>query len=137
MYSVTKIFHVPIGHRLSKHKGLCQNYHGHNYKIEVKVSSEYLNENEMVIDFSDLKKMVSYILDNFDHALMLNSSDPSSFNIPCKVIFLGKETDPTAELLCKYLYNEICSKIFSYKDLQLDSVKVWETDDAYAEYTGG
>ena len=75
MYKVTKLFKVPIGHRLSCHKGLCKNIHGHNLKIEVEVSCEELNENGMVIDFSDLKAMTNEIIDEWDHALFINFMD--------------------------------------------------------------
>ena len=132
MYSVTKVFRIPIGHRLSKHQGLCKNIHGHNFKIEVKISRKELNENDMVIDFSDLKKIVNGILDNFDHALMLNSGD--NVCVSSKTIYLKKDgVDPTAERLAEYLYNEIKQKFF-FDELRVNSVRVWENDDSYAEY---
>jgi 6-pyruvoyltetrahydropterin/6-carboxytetrahydropterin synthase len=136
MYSVTKIFRVPIGHRLSKHKGLCQNIHGHNFKIEVKVSCHHLDRNDMVIDFSDLKRIVNKILEEFDHSLMLNSNDvyPAVF----KTVYLQEEgADPTAERLAQHLYEEISERVKKITKLSVgvDRKRVWENDDSYAEYT--
>jgi len=68
MYKVEKRFTIPIGHRLSKHKGYCKNLHGHNFVVLIGVKSEKLNENDMVIDFSDLKNESNRILDNWDHS---------------------------------------------------------------------
>mgnify|MGYP001089992700 CR=1 FL=1 len=75
MYKVCKTFKVPIGHRLSKHKGLCKNVHGHNLKLEIQLSCHTLDENDMVIDFGDLKYVVGDFLSKFDHATIFNPTD--------------------------------------------------------------
>ncbi len=145
MYKVTKLFRVPIGHRLSKHEGLCKNIHGHNLKIEVTLKSENLNKNDMVIDFHKLKEIVNGILKEFDHCLLLNSQDKQYLKELSKVmkVFLF-DSDPTAEVFSRYLFNKIKS-IFEFlyvnkelpSGIEVDSVRVWENDDSVAEYSEG
>jgi 6-pyruvoyltetrahydropterin/6-carboxytetrahydropterin synthase len=75
MYKIEKRFTVPIGHRLSKHPGLCSSIHGHNLTILVGVKSPTLNTNDMVIDFSNLKDIVNEVIKVWDHCLLLNECD--------------------------------------------------------------
>lgn len=146
MYSVTKIFQVPMGHRLSKHKGKCKNIHGHNLKIEVTISSKKLDDNNMVMDFSDLKKVVSAIIESWDHGLFLNCEDvilkkahiqDGLDTDPMRVhTFDG---DPTAEVLCTFLYTQINNFIIgldSKNGLQVDQISIWEAEDSKATYYG-
>lgn len=131
MYSLRKTFDVSMGHRLSKHEGKCKNIHGHNIKIMVQVCSETLNDNGMVIDFSEFKKAVETIIDYWDHTYFQNKSD--FYQIPeelFKVIKLPEE--PTAENLCKYLYSNLRSRL--PKNINVSFVRIWENDSSMAQY---
>jgi len=136
MFIIEKTFKIPMGHRLSKHKGLCQNFHGHNFVIKVEVCSKTLDGNDMVIDFSELKRIVNRILENFDHCMLLNDKDPMKSEF-CKgyrvQIFPG---DPTAEMLCQYFFDRISSevKVLLGTEVKLVSVSIWENDDSMAKY---
>ena len=60
---ITKQFNFEAGHALYGYDGKCKNVHGHSYKLSVTVSGEPITDNTnvkfgMVIDFSDLKKIV-------------------------------------------------------------------------------
>ena len=60
---VTKFYDFEMAHALWNYDGLCKNIHGHSYKLFVTVIGEPINnendnKNGMVIDFSDLKKIV-------------------------------------------------------------------------------
>lgn len=139
MYSVTKSFKIPIGHRLTKHKGRCASFHGHNIKIDITVQREILNVNDMVIDFYDLKAIVNEILDTWDHSMVINDKDIEQFSIikNCTQQRLIKVTcgDPTSENMCYILYNMLYEK-FAEKDnnLFLKSVVIWESDESFAKY---
>ena len=138
MYKVRKLFSLPIGHRLSKHQGLCKNIHGHNIKIEVQLKSGQLNENDMIIDFHDLKIMVNKILDDFDHATILNEKDVETINYvnSCgdgKLIVMTAGNDPTAERLSKFIYDEL-QILCESAHIFLDFVRIWENDTSMAEY---
>lgn len=78
---VTKRFHFEMAHALHCHDGLCANIHGHSYVLDVTLEGEPLHEdghpkNGMVIDFSELKKLVNRsVVDHYDHALVLHEND--------------------------------------------------------------
>ena len=71
---ITKKFSFETGHALSGYDGKCRNVHGHSYKLSVTVIGEPITDPShvkygMVIDFTDLKKIVKEeIVDVFDHA---------------------------------------------------------------------
>ena len=79
---ITKQFSFETGHALYGYDGKCKNVHGHSYKLSVTVIGEPITDNSnvkfgMVIDFSDLKKIVKEeIVDLFDHATVFNQNTP-------------------------------------------------------------
>jgi len=144
VYRVRKIFKLPIGHRLSKHAGLCKNIHGHNIRCEIQISCSELNLNDMVVDFHDIKTIVSAILERFDHAVLINNSDKEfrkfAHQFGVRTIILecydDANVDPTAEVLARYLFQHISTEFQSYNPkLVLDFVRIWENDDGMAEYS--
>ena len=136
MYRVEKTFRVPVGHRLSKHGGLCKNIHGHNLVIRVSFSTKETDSNDMVIDFSDIKKMVKPILDEFDHSCLFNPTDEVAKRLEGfkLVAITDTDIDPTAEIFAKYLYDRILKLVEPY-GIGLDYVRIWENEDSMAEYT--
>ena len=56
MYHVSIQTHFSAAHHLRNYNGHCENLHGHNWKVEVTVSSEQLDEAGMALDFTILKK---------------------------------------------------------------------------------
>lgn len=140
MYKIERRFTVPIGHRLSKNKNLCKNIHGHNFTILVGIKTKKLDENDMVMDFSDLKKLVNIELDRFDHCLMLNSDDSAlARDLRMKVCDRVMEFpyDPTAERLSEYLYNfleqELLEEVGNH--IMIDYVTVYENENSKATYS--
>lgn len=140
MYTVCKSFKIPVGHRLSKHSGRCYNFHGHNIKIDVTVSREKLNHCDMVIDFYDLKTIVNKIIDEWDHALILNKKD---FELNFSIIKENKDQrkiymengDPTSENMCFTLFHLLRGQLKEFdKELRLKSIQIWESDESYAKY---
>ena len=65
MYFVRKTFEFSASHRLSlNYESKCTNRHGHNWIVTVECRAESLNENGMVVDFSDIKR---FVIDRLDH----------------------------------------------------------------------
>ena len=131
MYQVTKQFGLSYGHRLIKHKGKCERYHGHNGLVEVVCEGPDLNENRMLIDFDIVTKTLkSWIDEELDHRMILNEKDPMIELLNKKgEKFVSMPDDPTAEALAKL--------IFDYaKDhhLPVKKVTVWETPTSHASY---
>lgn len=77
MLRITKDHEISMAHRLVGHVGKCRNIHGHNYKISIIIGANALNEQGMIVDFSEVKKLLcSWLDDNWDHRIMLWSQDP-------------------------------------------------------------
>ena len=79
---ITKQFNFETGHALYGYDGKCRNVHGHSYKLSVTVIGQPITDTThvklgMVIDFTDLKKIVKEeIVDKFDHATVFNKNTP-------------------------------------------------------------
>lgn len=137
---------------LSKHPEACRFPHGHTRRIEIVVSSETLDSNDMVVDFKALKLALGEFLDRFDHSMALNSADPLRADMEriypgSTVVFDG--IDPTTEVMAKHIF-EFVVGVFtdgfegksrsgaSYRiepfSLRLERVRVSETPNSWAEY---
>lgn len=75
MYELKIITHFAAAHQLRGFKGPCENLHGHNWKIEVYVASDTLNDAGMVVDFAVIKEKTGAIIKKFDHRF-LNDLEP-------------------------------------------------------------
>ena len=79
---ISKEFKFETGHALFGYDGLCKNVHGHSYKLTVTLMGTPISDPKnvkfgMVMDFSDLKKIVNQsIVVPFDHATVLNVDSP-------------------------------------------------------------
>lgn len=151
-YRVCKTFTVESGHMLSKHPERCRIPHGHTRRFEVVVSSECLNEMDMVVDFKAMKLAIEDYIERYDHAMALNSEDPLRADIervhPDGVIVF-EETDPTTEVMAKDVYDFVEGVLqhgysgtaasgaeyrISAGSVRLDRIRVWETPTSWAEY---
>ncbi|HDZ05405.1 hypothetical protein LCGC14_0070520 [marine sediment metagenome] len=139
---ITKQFNFETGHALYGYDGKCRNVHGHSYKLSVTVIGRPITDTShvklgMVIDFSDLKKIVKEdIVDIFDHATVFNKNTPH--------VELAKElTDrghnviladyqPTSENMVIDFAAKIQSRL--PKNISLFSLKLQETDTSFAEW---
>jgi 6-pyruvoyltetrahydropterin/6-carboxytetrahydropterin synthase len=73
MVTISKEFRWEMGHRLPGHP-LCQNVHGHSYRLVVEVTGDP-DESGMVVDFGDLALLVKPLLEQLDHSFMLDPDD--------------------------------------------------------------
>ena len=121
MYQVSIETHFSAAHRLRNYKGLCENLHGHNWKVEATVCSEKLDNAGMVIDFNILKHKTKAIVDVLDHQY-LNEIDPF------------KETNPSSENVAAYIFSRL-SMALKDDPVKLISVSVWESDKSKATFS--
>ena len=141
MYYLKRHFSFAGGHRLSKHDGLCKNIHGHNYDVWVTVRSPKLNENDMIMDFSDLKAIVNPVIDRYDHCLIVNKKDvdwmkPLADKMGFKATIMDhEERDPTAEVMAEHFFNQL-TELFTrlFNEIQIDQVEVFENTKSSAIY---
>jgi 6-pyruvoyltetrahydropterin/6-carboxytetrahydropterin synthase len=102
--------------------GLCNNpsYHGHNYDLVVKVSGELDPETGYVIDMKFLSDLIkAEVEERFDHKNL--NLDTIEF----------KDLNPTAENICKVIYDILRPKIAARHDLQ---IRLYETPRNFVEY---
>jgi 6-pyruvoyltetrahydropterin/6-carboxytetrahydropterin synthase len=138
---ITKLFDFEMAHALKGHDGLCCNIHGHSYKLRVTVVGIPVNnlespKNGMLIDFSDLKRIVKeFVIDKYDHALLLNNTTDSTllevlqkhYN---RIVIVDYQ--PTTEQILMdfaHILQEALPKTISLYSLRLS-----ETDTSYAEW---
>jgi len=124
-YSIFKDFELSAAHAIRGHTRGCQNLHGHNYRVRVHVSARELDELGMVIDFADLKAVVSAVAGRFDHRV-INEIPPFD------------EVNTTAELLAGHLYREVARRLGEDAAagcrVRVERVEVWETPTSCAVY---
>lgn len=102
--------------------GKCVNLHGHNYLLEVAVAGEIDPKTGYVIDLKRLSDLLCQeIIQHVDHR-----------NLNTDVPWLAGRI-PTAENLALAFWQRLEPKL---PGDSLRSVKVWETDKNWAEYTG-
>ena len=133
MFRVTREIHFCYGHRLLNYNGKCRNLHGHNGKAVITIETPGLDELGMVVDFTQIKRIVStWIDENLDHRMILHRDDPvlpelRRQNEPVVVV----DFNPTAENIAKMIYDYAHAQ-----GLPVIEVTLWETENSYATYTG-
>ncbi|MHB8881853.1 MAG: 6-carboxytetrahydropterin synthase QueD [Thermodesulfovibrionales bacterium] len=120
MYEVTVEVSFSAAHQLRGYKGNCENMHGHNWRVQVNVMAERLNEIDIALDFRDLKRIAREIIAPLDHAFLND-------------IFPFTEKNPSSENIAKWIYDSLKKKI-NDEVLRVAAVTVWESDTASASY---
>ena len=125
------------GHRLLDYDGKCAFPHGHTYRAEVFLQSDTLDPQGLVFDFTELKHRVKAWIDaNWDHSFLLNSRDRELIDglTPASKgrIYLFSEENPSCEVLSRELYN----KVVELCGVCPVKVRLWESLDQYAEFSG-
>lgn len=139
---ITKQFSFETGHALYGYDGKCKNVHGHSYKLSVTVIGQPINDRSnvkfgMVIDFSDLKKIVKEeVVEVFDHATVFNKNTPH--------VELARELEtrghhvilvdyqPTSENMVIDFASKIAARLPD--SITLFSLLLQETDSSFAEW---
>lgn len=107
-------------HYLPQHGGKCRNLHGHNWRVKATVQASTLDDQGMVMDFSELKTRVRALCTRLDH-LCLNQIAPFDTIVP------------TAENLAHYFFHELVAGLPDSR-VSVSSITIWETDNNVCEY---
>lgn len=147
-YRICKTFEVENGHMLAKHPDKCRFPHGHSRRVELVIEADALDHNDMVCDFKALKTTVGDYLEQFDHALCMNTADP-------KYAFLREaygervipfeNVDPTTEVIARAIFEHLQGALADAvkagnarypirPGLRVVRVRLWETSSSWAEY---
>lgn len=120
MFELKVLTRFAAAHQLKMVGEKCENLHGHNWKIEVVVAGENVDEAGVVLDFGVVKKHVAKVMEGLDHKFLnelpaFSTRPPSSENIALHV----------ATALQKRL---------AATGVVVSRVMAWESDDACATY---
>jgi 6-pyruvoyltetrahydropterin/6-carboxytetrahydropterin synthase len=107
-------------HQLRGYKGACEKLHGHNWKVQIFVLAERLNDIDIAIDFHELKKLAEEVIMPLDHGFLND-------------IFPFTEKNPSSENIAKWIYDSLRKKLDN-DDVNLSAVTVWESETASATY---
>jgi len=122
MFEVSVDQTFAAGHALRNYKGSCENVHGHNFRVQVTIEGERLDDTGMLVDFLDVKKSMQDVIARLDHRF-LNEVPP--FDVK----------NPSAENIAEHFY-EVMSQDLDKNPvaIRIREVKVWETEIQSASY---
>jgi 6-pyruvoyltetrahydropterin/6-carboxytetrahydropterin synthase len=131
MFRVSREIDFCYGHRLLNYEGKCRHLHGHNGKAIITFEASQLDDRGMVLDFSDIKRVVSAWIDqNLDHRMLLCRDDPA---VPALrelgESFYLMDVNPTAENIAHLIFQYTASQGFPVVE-----VRLWETPRCFATY---
>ena len=107
--------------------GKCsnKNWHGHNYSLYVTVKGQPDKITGFIIDVKKLSHIIKeVVIEKLDHS-----------NLNLDVDFIPKNIQPTTENLVLLIWDQLYVRISS-EGAQLHCVKLFETENIYAEYFG-
>lgn len=119
MYELMVSGSFSAAHHLEGYNGECSRPHGHNFKVEVIVWGDGLDQVGMVIDFRKLKRILKDILSELDHTYL---NELPQF----------KEINPTSENIARYIYEALSKRLKGVK-----KVKIFEKESVWASYSEG
>ena len=122
MYELKIIGRFAAAHQLKMVAKKCENLHGHNWKIEVRLTGKDLNNAGVLMDFGELKIILSEIIQRLDHKFL---NDLEYFN---------DRFPPSSENIAYFIANELKASI-NNPLVQVSSVTSWESENACATYT--
>ncbi len=148
-YRIAKTLTFESGHILSKHRGRCRFPHGHSRTVEVVITADQLDANDMVCDFKAVKHALEDFLDRWDHALCVNTADPGFESLQRAYgerLIPFPKTDPTSEVMARTIFDAVQRYLDEHaRDpsrefpvsavVRLERVRVTETATSWAEYS--
>jgi 6-pyruvoyltetrahydropterin/6-carboxytetrahydropterin synthase len=120
MYDLMIETQFSAAHQLRGYKGKCESMHGHNWRVQVTVSSEKLNDIGLALDFHELKDMTVEVTASLDHAFLND-------------VFPFTEINPSSENIAKWIHESLKKRVES-EQCSMTSVTVWENETASATY---
>ncbi len=121
MFELKVVTRFAAAHQLKMVAKKCENLHGHNWKIEICVAGETLNDAGVLIDFGEIKTHIKKIMEKIDHRFLNELDD---FN---------DDNPPSSENIALYVAKELQQKIDD-SSVKVSRVTAWESEDACATY---
>jgi len=121
MYELVYHTRFAAAHKLRGYEGKCENLHGHNWDVTVKVSADKLDDIGMVLDFRELKAITENILEEIDHRYL--NEHPAFI-----------EVNPTTENLSRYIFERLEANLA--EAVEIVEVTTYESPNCGATYRG-
>lgn len=116
--------------------------HGHSYKAEILLSSDTLDNGQMIMDFGLMKGAVRDVVDSFDHAIAVWDKDDSEYIEYAKRYshrWAVLPVSPSAEQFSRVVFVAVDAVLHEMKlvngeeNVKLHSIIVHETETGYAQ----
>jgi len=120
MYELKITSQFSAAHQLREFQGGCEKLHGHNWKIEVYVTSENLGNDGLVTDFRLIKEATKGVLEGLDHRF-LNELEPF------------ENQNPSSENIARHIFESLSQKL-NRTGVRVSKITAWESDSACASY---
>jgi len=120
MYELKIITQFAAAHRLENFYGKCEGLHGHNWRVEVFLLGERLDEAGLLLDFGVVKARTRELLEEVDHKYL---NELPAF----------QDQNPSSENLARHLFERLAA-ILNGERVQVSRVSVWESDTSCASY---
>jgi 6-pyruvoyltetrahydropterin/6-carboxytetrahydropterin synthase len=120
MYELKVITQFSAAHRLENFYGKCEALHGHNWKVEVFLAGDRLDDAGLLVDFGVVKAHAREVLEEIDHKYL---NELAAF----------KEQNPSSENLARYLFERL-SAVLNRDGVRVRRINVWESDTSCASY---
>ena len=123
MYEIKIITSFSAAHRLENFYGKCESLHGHNWKVEVFLQGDRLNDTGLLQDFGVVKAHTRELLEEVDHKYLNELPAFSQHN-------------PSSENLALFLFQRL-GAVLNRDGVKVSRVNVWESDTSCASYFEG
>ena len=76
-YTSTKTYrNLPCAHRQWRHEGHCAYVHGYSREYTFHFDAKSMDKHGWVVGFGDLKELEKYLIEMYDHTLLISEDDP-------------------------------------------------------------
>jgi 6-pyruvoyltetrahydropterin/6-carboxytetrahydropterin synthase len=120
MYEIKIVTSFSAAHRLENFYGKCESLHGHNWKVEVFLVGDKLDEAGLLQDFGAVKARTRELLEEIDHKYL---NELPAFS----------QQNPSSENLARYLFQRLAAAL-DRDGVKVSRVSVWESDASCASY---
>lgn len=118
-YEVSVQTTFAASHQLRGYKADLEPLHGHNFRVEVFVGAESLDDSGLIIDFLELEAKLKEVVAPYDHRHL---NDLAPFD----------EENPTTENIARFFYETLAKRL--PRGVVLHRVRVWEAPTYSASY---
>ncbi|MDX1601115.1 MAG: 6-carboxytetrahydropterin synthase [Anaerolineales bacterium] len=95
--------------------------HGHDYRIELRLSGESLDEHEYLVDLVEVERHLDAEVDKY-RGRVLNDLEPFS------------DRNPSLELFARIMSQALAERIAAPQIREIE-VRLWENEQAWASYS--